>query len=523
MTQYKRLDLCLVAAVACLGCDGSLVDTAPATDETAALAQSIDAVPAAGEQVAMPLPNECNRGHYLYLPPGYDGTTRFPLLVFLHGAGEAGNGTTQLGEVLEHGPPDMIDKGRDFNAIVASPQVEDGSLWSASITAPFIDCLLRSYRVDPDRVYVTGLSLGGGGTWMYSRARTSMPAAIVPICGPKHGNGYQVLQSKPLWTFHKLTDGVVPIRDTSNMLAEITGVVLPTLEAGFTYYFNGTGWIRRPGQSAPLPGENPAFTVYGGNGHDAWTAAYNNEEMWTWLFAQRRQPPPEGDVVFEQNFNSSTSLPIGNPTAGIGQWNDISAEPTGGTFRIANGRLELTRAGDANGDAGMTRWTDFAGGPELLHVAFDLGASAWTTSASQSGAFVLAFGSIDGFRDYGGGEVNIDTFQTLTVKGEGTGRLSFNAAGVKSALLAADGTLHHVDLLLNRSPADAPYRAPNGSSQTLSSDSFALWVNGALVVANAAAANGANSVLTDMRWRWPTGDNATWAIDNILIKRALPR
>jgi dienelactone hydrolase len=483
--------------------------------------------PTPGGQTPYPLPNPSGRGYYEYLPEGYGSGTRFPLIVFFHGIGERGNGSlAELPRVLRNGPPKLIESGKEFPAIVISPQTATN--WASSITTPFVNYLLANYDVDPDRVYITGLSLGGQGTWDYARANPSSAAAIVPICGPRSGTGYGVLRGLPLWTFHRFGDQTVLLDHTQDILQEITGVrpvpPEPVPSAGETGYFKAPSWSWRAGQAAPAAGENPAFTVYPGTGHDAWTAAYNNQAMWDWLFAQRR---PSGDIVFKQDFQSSTSVPTYyNPDSpDIGQFDDIGGHPNGGTFSINQGRLQLVRTGSTatDNDAAITRWTDLAGPPAVLHAAFDVGVSGWTATPYQSGALALSFGRIDDFVPYESGGVAASTFHSITVKGQGVGQFSVSTSGVYSAPLAANGTLHHVDVFLNKSGAAANYRGPDGVVRSLQNNGVALWVNGTAVVLNGAAANGSDSTLTDFRIRWSSPDNGTWVLDNFLFRKALPQ
>ena len=451
-----------------------------------------------GGQTPRPAPSVCNLGYYEYLPDGYPTGGPFPLIVFFHGAGEKGNGSlAELPEVLKHGPPKLIEGGREFPAIVISPQTS--SNWASSVTTPFVDCILNHYDVDRTRVYITGLSLGGGGTWDYARANPGNVAAIVPICGLRSGTGYSVVRGMPVWTFHREGDGVVSIDHTQDILEEITGVRPEVIgRGGQTGYFNGSTWNWRTGQAAPLTGENPTFTVYAGTGHDAWTAAYNNQAMWDWLFAQKRSAPPPSSLVFQQDFQSSTSVSsYENATSpSIGQLNDIGAMANGGTFSI---------------------------NAAVLRVAFDVGVSGWTTTPFQSGAMGLTIGKFDGLLPYDSGGASVGQFHTISVKGQGVGQFSVGTSGIESALLAANGTLHHVDVYLNKSGAAANYRGPDGVVRSLQNNGVALWVNGAAVVTNGAASNGAESALTDFRIRWPHADNGTWVLDNFVMSKALPQ
>lgn len=247
-----------------------------------------------GRQTFHSLPDAAGLGYHEYLPAEHGAGARLPLLVCFHGSGERGNGSrAELPRVLRHGPAKLIAAGRDLPAIVISPQT--AATWASSVTVPFVDHLLARYDVDPDRIYVTGLSLGGNGAWDYARARRDVVAAIVPVCGFSRGVGYGVLQGLPIWTFHDEGDTIVPIVHTAEILEEITGVRPgATGRGGQTGAFEGGAWRWRAGQSAPVAGEGPSFTVYTGEGHDAWTPAYDNPALWDWLFAQRRPAVPAG-------------------------------------------------------------------------------------------------------------------------------------------------------------------------------------------------------------------------------------
>ena len=245
-----------------------------------------------GGQTPHPLPNPAGLGFHEYLPPGYGTGARFPLVVFFHGSGERGDGSRrELARVLAHGPPKLLAGGAELPAIVISPQLgEDPLRWSAAITTPFVEHIVGAYDVDPDRIYITGLSLGGEGAWVYARSHPDRVAAIAPVCGPRSGTGYGALREVPIWAFHTGGEVVVPIQTSVDILTEVTGVE-PVFAAGRTGYFDGERWSWRPGEGAPEAGEGPTFTVYPGTSHDAWTPAYSNPDLWRWLFAQRRGRP----------------------------------------------------------------------------------------------------------------------------------------------------------------------------------------------------------------------------------------
>ena len=120
--------------------------------------------------------------YLLYLPADYDKQDAWPLLLFLHGAGERGD---DLELVKKHGPPKLIEQGKPFPFIVVSPQCPKDGSWSTrplELTA-LLDDIAAKYKVDRDRVYLSGLSMGGFGTWLLAGYAPERFAAILPICG----------------------------------------------------------------------------------------------------------------------------------------------------------------------------------------------------------------------------------------------------------------------------------------------------------------------------------------------------
>ncbi len=203
---------------------------------------------------------EVRLNYLLYLPPDYDKQSAWPLVLFLHGAGERGS---NLELVKRHGPPKLVEQGKDFPFILVSPQCPAGKWWYPMELSALLDEIVERYKVDPDRIYVTGLSMGGFGTWSLAAYSPERFAAIVPICG----GGEVLLANKyvhlPVWAFHGAKDSVVPLRRSQEMV-----------EA-----------INRAGGHARL-------TVYPNAGHDSWTATYDNPEVYQWLLKQRRGQPP---------------------------------------------------------------------------------------------------------------------------------------------------------------------------------------------------------------------------------------
>ena len=198
--------------------------------------------------------------YLLALPDGYgDEETkagRWPLLVFLHGAGESGD---DLEKVKAHGPPKLIAAGdRAFPCIVVSPQ-SPGRGWNPDVLAALVDEICREYRVDEDRIWLTGLSMGGFGTWALAAARPDRFAAIVPICGGGNPSEADKLVGIPIWAFHGAKDFVVPLAASQQIVDAIKE-----------------------------KGGDPKFTVYPEAGHDSWTETYADPALWDWLFAQSR-------------------------------------------------------------------------------------------------------------------------------------------------------------------------------------------------------------------------------------------
>lgn len=198
--------------------------------------------------------------YLLALPEGYeaDPAKKWPLLVFLHGAGERGDNLELL---KKHGPPKLIAAGKKFEAIVISPQVLSSNIWNEHGVKALTDEIVRTHRVDTSRIYLTGISMGGFGTWDTALAYPGTYAAIAPICGGA-GVGFVMaerIKDLPCWIFHGDMDKAVSV-DFSIRMHDA---------------------LKKVGSEAKL-------TIYPGVGHDSWTRTYDNEEFWTWLFAQKR-------------------------------------------------------------------------------------------------------------------------------------------------------------------------------------------------------------------------------------------
>lgn len=204
--------------------------------------------------------------YLLYLPPQYETSKeKWPLMLFLHGAGERGD---DIEKVKVHGPPKLIAKeGKTFPFVVVSPQCPENGGWPGELQLDALDGLLDDivsrYRVDKDRIYLTGLSMGGFGTWQLAFRYPDRFAALAPICGRGDPKKVERLKHVPVWVFHGAKDKAVPLKDSQEMV-----------------------------DALKKAGAEPKFTVYPNADHDSWTATYNAPAFYEWLLAQRRGQKP---------------------------------------------------------------------------------------------------------------------------------------------------------------------------------------------------------------------------------------
>jgi predicted peptidase len=197
----------------------------------------------------------------LYLPKGYAEKDSWPLLLFLHGAGERGN---DLELVKVHGPPKLISQGKDFPFIVVSPQCPEDRWWQAMELSALLDEIIEKHKVDQDRIYVTGLSMGGFGTWSLAAYTPHRFAALLPICGGGETHWTKTFTHVPIWAFHGDKDTAVPLERSEKMI-----------------------------EALKKNGGNPKLTVYPGVAHDSWTQTYENPAVYEWLLEHKRQPAPK--------------------------------------------------------------------------------------------------------------------------------------------------------------------------------------------------------------------------------------
>lgn len=230
-----------------------------------------------------------SNGYYEYLPAGYNNagnTSTYPLIIFIHGLGETGDGSpAQLPKVLVNGPPKLINNGtfpssftvngQSFQFIVISPQF---NAWPNAININnIIDYLVANYRIDLNRIYLTGLSMGGGGVWDYAGYNNTYAtrlAAIIPICGASSPSVFRAnviaAANLPVWATHNLNDPTCPVSFTNDYISYI--------------------------ENAPVPSTvPPKKTIFNASGHDAWSTTYNPNwkengiyNVYEWLLLNQR-------------------------------------------------------------------------------------------------------------------------------------------------------------------------------------------------------------------------------------------
>lgn len=212
----------------------------------------------------------------LLKPKDYDAAKKYPIVLFLHGAGERGSDNRKQ---LVHGIKEFTtdDAMNDRPCFVVAPQCPSGQKWadinwsapghtmpkkpsdSLRLTMSLVDSLEKEYSIDSDRIYITGLSMGGYGTWDAIQRYPRKFAAAIPICGGGDPKETKQVAKLPIWVFHGARDGVVKPHRSQEMVAALK-------DAGGT----------------------PKYTEYPKAGHDSWSATYRDPKVHQWLFQQKR-------------------------------------------------------------------------------------------------------------------------------------------------------------------------------------------------------------------------------------------
>lgn len=193
------------------------------------------------------------------LPATYndDVNKKWPVIFFLHGMGERGS---DINIVKRASLAAIAAKDENFPYILIAPQCPVTTWWDVPSLEVLYEQVLKEYRVDPSRVYLTGLSMGGYGAWSWALMKPDRFSAVVPICGEGTPGKACVLKNKPVWVFHNADDPTVPVSGSREMVAAIKACGGTQVK----YSENATG------------------------GHDSWTRAYTDPALFTWLNQQKK-------------------------------------------------------------------------------------------------------------------------------------------------------------------------------------------------------------------------------------------
>ena len=214
-------------------------------------------------------------------PPSLEPGQTYPLVLFLHGAGERGNDNQAQ---LVHGASEFAraDRQKKHPAFVVFPQCPVNQRWvesawdlpsgknefevapskPMSLTLDLVDTLIRDLPIDPNRVYVTGLSMGGQGTWFAAVSKPHRFAAMLEVCGGGDPSWADQYAGIPVWAFHGQKDTVVPISRAREMIVGLT-------EAGHSPELR--------------------YTEYPNVGHNSWSQTFKRDDVFDWLFSQRKR------------------------------------------------------------------------------------------------------------------------------------------------------------------------------------------------------------------------------------------
>ena len=210
----------------------------------------------------------------LYVPVGYDASRKYPLVLFLHGSGERGNDNrsqlTWTASMVFVQPPAQAK----YPCFMVAPQCPTTDSWigvpfsssiaqtpnptvSLRVAMEILDSLKTEFSLDPAKQYITGLSMGGFGTWDAITRYPGKFAAAIPICGGGDPSKAGGTASTPIWAFHSTDDSTIDVAASRNMVAALRAA-----------------------------GGSPLYTEYNGYGHFSWNPAYNESGLLPWLFAQ---------------------------------------------------------------------------------------------------------------------------------------------------------------------------------------------------------------------------------------------
>jgi len=220
-------------------------------------------VPSPGKQVEQTLKTSDGGSisYLLYLPKDYDEEKKSPMTLFLHGRGESYG---PLSLVAKWGPPRFAARDDELNYVLVSPQCPGDDSWNKPTQqkrlVELLDHIVETYNIDTDHIALTGLSMGGYGSWRLAADHPKRFSAVVPVCGGGDPDDAEKLKDLPIWIFHGDQDGAVPFQRSVEMFEAIE-------KAG---------------------GTKIRFTSMEHIGHNCWSATYATPELFEWISQQNR-------------------------------------------------------------------------------------------------------------------------------------------------------------------------------------------------------------------------------------------
>ena len=203
--------------------------------------------------------------YVVFVPHSYDGTKPVPVMLFLHGSGETLGDKSGKFPIEVGLAPAIKKREKTFPFIAVIPQAEMPRGWGATTengkrALAMLETTEKEYKTDPKRVYLTGLSMGGMGTWSMATTHPDRWAAIAPICGRGDVKQAEKIKDLPCWCFHGDKDTAVPVAGSRTMIEAIKNA-----------------------------GGSPKYTEYPGVGHNSWDAAYGTDELYVWFAKQAKK------------------------------------------------------------------------------------------------------------------------------------------------------------------------------------------------------------------------------------------
>lgn len=379
-------------------------------------------------------------GYLEYVPQDYNSNSdKYPVVIFLHGIGERGANSTDpaviggtIQNVAKLGPPMYVKNGTQFPFILISPQLKNNyGTWPSSYVMEVINYVKTYLRIDERRIYLTGLSLGGGGVWVAAQDFPELFAAIAPVCGGYNSptKACKIASANlPVWAFHGDKDTTVPMSKTVTMVNAINACT-------------------------PTPDPLAKLTIYPGVGHSAWTNAYktdnsmHNPNLYQWI----------------QSYTNTTNLGNKIPIANAGADKTIALPVS--TILTGSGT-------DTDGTIASYSWTQISG-PSVSILTNKL-TSALTISGLAIGNYVYSLQVKDnsGNTDTDYIKMTVTAPNVTPVANAGADKtitLPVNSVSITGTGTDADGTI-----------ASYAWSKVSGSSATLSGASTATLTASAL-------------------------------------------